>query len=163
MDLVETAEVLELASVVAAPGGFREVDEGALEASNSGDEVELGGAADRSRQRRLFHAVGEGLESRKRLGDRAGDVDPLGPLERRQQPGDLDPDGGEEAVPPTRGSTGRDKFRLEPGLRRTARGDSPNRLSQVLQELVAEDEGQDLRQEEERRGRRARGSSGRSR
>ena len=85
--------MLELASVVAAPGGFRQVDEGALETPDSRDEVELSCAADRSRRRRLVDAVGESLEARKRLGDRARDVDRLGLFESRQQLGSLYPDG----------------------------------------------------------------------
>ena len=93
--------MLELASVVAAPGGFRKVDEGVLESPDSGDELELSRAAGSARRRRLFHAVGESLEFRKGLGDRAGDLGSLGLLERREQLGDPDPDGGEEAFPLT--------------------------------------------------------------
>ena len=94
MDLVETAQVLELAAaVVAAPCRLREVDQGALEASDSSDEVKLGGAAGRARWRRVLDTVGKSLEIRKRLGDRARNAVPLGPLQACEQLGDLDPDG----------------------------------------------------------------------
>jgi hypothetical protein len=119
-------------SVVAAPGGLRQVDEGSLKGPDPGDEVELSCAADLGRRRRLLDAVGESLESRKRLGDRAGEVDPLGLFERRQQLGDLDPDGREEPVPLKSGFARSAELRLEPGLRQTA-DDPPNRLGQVLQ------------------------------
>ena len=79
--------MLELASVVAAPGGLRQIDEGSLEGPDPGDEVKLSCAADLGRRRRLLDAVGESLECRKRLGDRAGDVDPLGLFEGREQLG----------------------------------------------------------------------------
>src|SRR5205085_9128386 len=137
--------MLELASVVAAPGGFRKVDEGALESPDSGDELELSRAAGSVRRRRLFHAVGESLEFRKGLGDRAGDLGSLGLLERREQLGDPDPDGGKEAFPLTGRSGGRGELRLEPVLRQAVPGKPANRAGRMLQELVADDEGEDLR------------------
>ena len=126
MDLAETAQVLELPAVAAAPCRLREVDQGTLEALDSGDEVELGGAAGPARQRRLLDAVGESLETRKRLGDRARNVDPFGPLEGRQQLGDFDPDGREQAAPLTGRGVRRGRLSLEPGLREVAAGEPRN-------------------------------------
>ena len=127
-----------------------------MEAPDSGDEVELGGAPGCARRRGLLDAIGESLEAWERLGDRGGDVHGLRLLERRARLRDHDPNGGKEVIPAAGRGVGRARLRLLEPARgdETTAGERRNRLRQALQKLVADHERHDLRQEEERRGRR---------